>query len=262
MSKTPAIGGLPRLINNGELFVKAFMVDIISDLVLFLNVGKTMNEGQISITADMLIKQYNYFKPEDFKILFDRIKIGYYGKQYDRVDGQTIFECAHQYDLERTEAAEQMSFESHTNRKKSDPNLIHPEVANMYREALKLRQNRPSNVATEIKVAEPGSGHRYEAKWVDEAEIEKELAKKRQKPKIEKSPRDKFIQACFDEFYKKWNENPYKAPKRPKSNIPGIVDNGETGGRFIEIETEKGPMVVDEVEYVQIRVKEFDQSNQ
>lgn len=218
-------------------------MEIVSDLVLFLNVGKTMNDGQIGITSDMLIKQYNYWKPEDFKILFDRIKIGYYGKQYDRVDGQTIFECAHQYDMERTEAAEQMSYESHTNRKKSNPNLIHPEIANMYREALKLKENRSTKVATDIKVAEPGSEHRYEAKWVDESQIEKELAEKRQKPKIEKSPRDIFIQDRFAEFDRLYDKSPAK-DERGK----------ELKGKFIEYEGK----IVDQIEYVQMRVKEYD----
>lgn len=241
LAKTPPIGGLVKTIKNGELFVKAVMVNIISDLVLFLNVGKTMNEQQIGITADMLIKKYNYFKIEDYKLLFDRIKIGYYGKQYDRVDGQTIFECANQYDLERAELAEEMSYNSHTNKKLESPNLIHPEVAQMYKEVLKIQGERSKMVPTDIKLAEPGAKTKYEANWVDESEIENQLEEKRKAEKklIEKSPRDKFIQMCFSYFDKIHQKTPVKDPK---GNIT----------RFIEYNGK----VVDQVEYTELKLAE------
>lgn len=85
------------------------MVKILNDLVDFFNVGKAMGAVQIAQTADLVIEEYYFFKPDDFKLCFTRVKKGLYGKIYDRIDGQMILEWLHQYKQERCAMAENES---------------------------------------------------------------------------------------------------------------------------------------------------------
>ena len=59
--------------------LRAFMVNIIIDLVMFFNVGKTMKDTQAAQTADLIIEEFYFFKPDDFKLCFNRAKKGLYG---------------------------------------------------------------------------------------------------------------------------------------------------------------------------------------
>lgn len=93
----------------GETHLRGFMVKIINDLVDFFNVGKTMGAIQVAQTADLVIEEYYFFKPDDFKLCFTRVKKGLYGKIYDRIDGQMILEWLHQYKQERCAMAEDES---------------------------------------------------------------------------------------------------------------------------------------------------------
>ena len=87
--------------NFGEMKLRAFMVNIIIDLVMFFNVGKTMKDTQAAQTADLIIEEFYFFKPDDFKLCFNRAKKGLYGKVYDRIDGAVILEWLGRYDQER-----------------------------------------------------------------------------------------------------------------------------------------------------------------
>lgn len=77
----------------------AIMTILIGELVLFFNVGKTMGVAQIRATIDMLLKDITTknLKPEDYKVMFEDMKKGYYGNLYDRFDGQIIFKIACEY---------------------------------------------------------------------------------------------------------------------------------------------------------------------
>lgn len=101
-SKTPPLGLLVKAINNGEIFVRALVVHMITDLVEFINAGKTMNPDQITQTAAMIITDYNWLKVEDIKVCFTNGKRGHYGQLYDRLDGQIIFQWLNQYTTDRT----------------------------------------------------------------------------------------------------------------------------------------------------------------
>lgn len=87
--------------NFGEMKLRAFMVNIIIDLVMFFNVGKTMKDTQAAQTADLIIEEFYFFKPDDFKLCFNRAKKGLYGKVYDRIDGAVILEWLGRYEQER-----------------------------------------------------------------------------------------------------------------------------------------------------------------
>ena len=77
------------------------MAKIIIDVVMFFNVGKIMNDNQAAQTADLIIEEYYFLKPDDFKLCFNRAKKGLYGKVYDRIDGAVILEWLGRYEKER-----------------------------------------------------------------------------------------------------------------------------------------------------------------
>lgn len=88
----------------GETTVRALLVLLIGKTVQFLNVGKTMGGNQVIETADLIMddEYYSVHKPDYFILCFNRAKKGQYGKQYDRIDGQVIFEWLAQFDYEYT----------------------------------------------------------------------------------------------------------------------------------------------------------------
>lgn len=117
---------------HGETFARAFMVGILADIVEYFSVGKSMGATQVAQTIDLILSRYYYFKPDDFKLCFNRAKQGYYGKVYDRLDGQVIFDWLNQYDATRTEMAMQQSdqeqyseTDNHERGAVQDANILH-----------------------------------------------------------------------------------------------------------------------------------------
>ena len=95
----------------GEQHLRAFMVKVLNDLLDFFNVGKTMGAVQVASTADLIIEEFYFLKPDDFKLCFTRAKKGYYGKVFDRIDGQVIFEWLNQYTNDRMTTASDTSIQ-------------------------------------------------------------------------------------------------------------------------------------------------------
>lgn len=89
----------------GEQFLFAFLTIAIVDLIEFFNVGKTMGEAQVVSTIRLLVDDFYYLNVEDFKLCFNNAKRGKYGKVYDRIDGNTIYEWLNKYSTERVEVA-------------------------------------------------------------------------------------------------------------------------------------------------------------
>lgn len=85
---------------KSDVFVKAVLSILISDTADFLNVGKTMRADQIMQTIDLILEDYVVYKIDFFIACFNKAKKGHYGKQYDRLDGQIIFEWLTQYEYE------------------------------------------------------------------------------------------------------------------------------------------------------------------
>lgn len=81
---------------------------LVVDAVLFFNVGKSMDADQVKQTVQLILEEYYYFKPEDFKLCFKKAMKGHYGKVYDRIDGPVIFEWLNQHDFERTQIVEEV----------------------------------------------------------------------------------------------------------------------------------------------------------
>ncbi len=211
----------------------AILTLLISDLVKFYNVGKTMNDAQVAQTIKLIFDDENFrsFKPDDFKLCFKRMKTGFYGKAYDRIDGQVIFEALSQYSHERALECEQINIKQHA------------EYAN---------DNQPVNPDGVKKVL------------AILKEAMKEVPVKEVRRTIAKSDRDKFIQQCFNEFYAAWLKRPFK-PKQPEQ-LPGTTVNSDAAGKFIMFEwTEiaEGKEVhfkqpVDEIKYTEIKLTAYD----
>lgn len=90
-----------RLQNErGEGYVKALLTLLIIDTVDFLNIGKTMNNNQVMQTVELILEDYWHYKVDHFVLVFNKAKKGYFGKQYDRIDGQVIFSWLEQFDRE------------------------------------------------------------------------------------------------------------------------------------------------------------------
>lgn len=70
-----------------------------------------MGAVQVASTADLIIEEYYFLKPDDFKLCFTRAKKGYYGKVFDRIDGQVIFEWLNQYTNDRMTTASDTSIQ-------------------------------------------------------------------------------------------------------------------------------------------------------
>ena len=85
----------------GETHLRGFMVKVLNDLIDFFNVGKSIGAVQVAQTVDLIIDEYYFFKPDDFKLCFNRAKKGLYGKVYDRIDGAVILEWLGRYEKER-----------------------------------------------------------------------------------------------------------------------------------------------------------------
>lgn len=86
---------------KGEMMLNAFITSMVTDLVLFFNVGKTMNTSQVVQVVEFIKTDYYFLKPSEIRYCFDNAKKGKYGKLYDRIDGTIIFDWIEQYLLER-----------------------------------------------------------------------------------------------------------------------------------------------------------------
>ena len=89
----------------GYEFLQAYLEGWIVNLREFVNVGKRMTDMQTFETAMIILQDYKYLTIADINLLFKRAKSGYYGKLYDRLDGQIILDWFRSYDKERAGAA-------------------------------------------------------------------------------------------------------------------------------------------------------------
>lgn len=111
-----------QLGDNGRPVALSIMVKLINDLLDFFNIGKTMDQGQVTSTVNLLLDDYSQLKPDDFMLCFNRAKKGTYGKVYDRIDGQIIFEWVEKYIQERDSEIEGLR-QSENNRLKKESAL-------------------------------------------------------------------------------------------------------------------------------------------
>ena len=162
---------------------------LISEVVLFFNVGKNMNEFQIKQTAILLLSELESknMKPEDYRIMFNNAKTGKYGGQFDRLDGQMIFEWVRQYWHERSSIVANMNDVLHSEQKsgKYDKSDVNPEG-----------QKKVAQILKDAKVLSESK-----------SEIQKPIDKK-------VTERDIFIQKCFSDFELLYKKSPLPVPGR------------------------------------------------
>lgn len=102
---------------NAPLSMK-ILTDLINGFLDTLNIGKSMDGGQVLECAKMMLEDYSVLKPDDFVLFFNKAKRGYYGKAYDRMDAHVIFEWLEQYFYERTGEFESHRRNEHIRREK------------------------------------------------------------------------------------------------------------------------------------------------
>lgn len=153
LNESATIGKLCISSENGEYVVKALLNIMIADMVLFLQVGKNMDDDQIMQTVDLILEDYKSYKPEDFKLCFNRGKKGHYGPLYDRFDGQVIMSWLALYDTERDLEIQHIRSQSNSQLKREEAKPLlpsNPETDNKNEEIFranikKLREQLDAN---------------------------------------------------------------------------------------------------------------------
>ena len=92
---------------------KKFMALAIIDLCDALNVQNTMNARQVEIAISLLLEEYKWFQVHEIADCFNKIKLGHYGKNYNRIDVQTISEALSKYWKERMAVVVSVREEEH-----------------------------------------------------------------------------------------------------------------------------------------------------
>lgn len=112
---------------SGETSARALMAYMLADTLENLNVGKTMNDVQVARACDLILDEFYFLKPDDFKLCFNRVLAGKYGQIYDRVDIQVIFGWLNKYCDERIMEADNISYNEHLSNDKImaiDPGVL------------------------------------------------------------------------------------------------------------------------------------------
>lgn len=124
--------------NYGDIQAKAIVVDMLVGFIQFINVGKTMNAEQVAETVKMIESYFPHLNLADLKLFFDKMKLGHYGKFYDRLDGMVILENLEQYNQERMNVVESINTELHKQMKKDSfqTSSYHPDVVKVMQEAV------------------------------------------------------------------------------------------------------------------------------
>ena len=74
----------------GHNAAKAFVYDLINELVLDLNIGKNMSPEQVGRASDVILTSFPTMKLAAIKKCFQYVLSGRFGKIYDRLDVQVI----------------------------------------------------------------------------------------------------------------------------------------------------------------------------
>ncbi len=171
-SNSPVMGMLTKIVNNGDVMVKALLVHAITELNKFLNFQNIMNTAQIAETALMILSDYNSLKIEDIRVCFDNGKKGHYGQLFGRMDGQIIMLWLAQYSTDRTNEFLRIK---DFNEKQDKINIAKRDEILFAPPMLEALKNAVKSV---------------------------EVPKKSEKPVREKSTREKLIQRFYRQFTK------------------------------------------------------------
>ena len=96
----PTLGTLK--LYQGEAITNAVLHILLSEVKDFFNVGNTFNSQQLTITRELIYKEYHYLKISEIKYCFRMGMAGNFGDLYGRLDGQIVMNWLKEYDKERT----------------------------------------------------------------------------------------------------------------------------------------------------------------
>jgi len=100
---------------HGQNFVEGLICAWLMWLNKHLNLTKPMQEDSIVLTAQMIIKDYYYFKFEDISLIFTGILRGQYGELYEHLNTPKIITFFDSYAIKRSNLAEEMKITEHNN---------------------------------------------------------------------------------------------------------------------------------------------------
>lgn len=91
---------------HGAQIAATYVTAMLADIEQFYNVKQTLTAAQLRMLAEMILKNFYYFKIADLKLFSEKFKLGVYGKVYERLDGGVIMEALNKYADERMNEAE------------------------------------------------------------------------------------------------------------------------------------------------------------
>lgn len=80
----------------GETTVRALLSLLITETLEFYSITNSMSDTQIAVTVNLILRTYADHKPDFFIMCFENAQLFKYGKNYNRIDGQIIFEWLNQ----------------------------------------------------------------------------------------------------------------------------------------------------------------------
>lgn len=121
----------------GQAVPKAALVKLFEDFLNFLNLGKTMNGNQVVQTVELILDKYAHLNLLDFKLFFKKLKLGDYGKFYDRVDGSVVLDNLMHYSEDKLSQIRFNNDNSHAKNKKQEKvTIFHPDVVEALKKAV------------------------------------------------------------------------------------------------------------------------------
>lgn len=125
----------------GQAVPKAALVKLFEDFLNFLNLGKTMNGNQVVQTVELILDKYAHLNLLDFKLFFKKLKLGDYGKFYDRVDGSVVLDNLMHYSEDKLSQIRFNNDNSHAKNKKQEKvTIFHPDVVEALKKAVGDRE--------------------------------------------------------------------------------------------------------------------------
>jgi hypothetical protein len=87
---------------------KAAICAMIIDVISFVDAKKSLEKAEdIAFTAEGIIESFPTLKLEELKLVCKRMKLGYYGKYYERLKAAEFIEAIQMHEGERAEYLEQ-----------------------------------------------------------------------------------------------------------------------------------------------------------
>jgi len=115
-NETPTLATVKKY--QGEIDMNATLHYLIYWVRDSLSVGKSLTDKQIAIAGELIFDDYYYLTIADFKLCFKKGIKGEYGKLYDRIDTQILYEWVSAYANERFEYIRELGSEETEHNKK------------------------------------------------------------------------------------------------------------------------------------------------